>query len=115
MAQQINSIAFKDALTFGVGTSTGHVSFFLLNYRNFFYGFVQILLYDLRSTKPILVKDHHMGLPITKIDFAKDDGIVLSMDSRMLKFWEEDTGKPIGAIEPGEPLTEFVRVPDSGI
>uniref|UniRef100_A0AC35F4Q6 NUC153 domain-containing protein n=1 Tax=Panagrolaimus sp. PS1159 TaxID=55785 RepID=A0AC35F4Q6_9BILA len=98
MAQQIKSIAFKDALTFGVGTSTGHV-----------------LLYDLRSTKPILVKDHQMGLPITKIDFAKDDGIVLSMDSRMLKFWEEDTGKPIGAIEPGEPLTEFVRVPDSGL
>uniref|UniRef100_A0A914Z8K7 NUC153 domain-containing protein n=1 Tax=Panagrolaimus superbus TaxID=310955 RepID=A0A914Z8K7_9BILA len=97
-AQQINSIAFKDALTFGVGTSTGHV-----------------LLYDLRSTKPLLVKDHQMGLPITKIDFVKEDGIVLSMDSRMLKFWEEDTGKPIGAIEPGEPLTEFVRVPESGL
>uniref|UniRef100_A0AC34FTM2 Nucleolar protein 10 n=1 Tax=Panagrolaimus sp. ES5 TaxID=591445 RepID=A0AC34FTM2_9BILA len=97
-AQQITSMAFKDALTFGVGTSTGHV-----------------LLYDLRSSKPLLVKDHQMGLPITKLDFIKDDGIVLSMDSRILKFWEEDTGKPIGAIEPGESLTEFVRVPDSGL
>jgi ribosome biogenesis protein ENP2 len=97
-AQQITSIAFKDALTFGVGTSTGHV-----------------LLYDLRSTKPLRVKDHRMGLPITKLDFVKEDGIVCSMDSRMLKFWDEDTGKPIGAIEPGEPLTEFVRVPESGL
>lgn len=69
----------------------------------------------MRSTKPILVKDHQMGLPITKLDFVKNDGIVLSMDSRMLKFWEEDTGKPLGAIEPGDPLKEFVRVPDSGI
>ena len=55
-----------------------------------------------------------MGLPITKLDFMQENDVVLSMDSRMLKFWEEDTGKPIGAIEPGVPLTEFVRVPKSG-
>uniref|UniRef100_A0A7E4VEQ6 Nucleolar protein 10 n=1 Tax=Panagrellus redivivus TaxID=6233 RepID=A0A7E4VEQ6_PANRE len=95
---QITSVAFKDALHFAAGTSTGHV-----------------LLYDLRSSKPLLVKDHNMGLPITHLDFQKDEEVVMSMDSRMLKFWDESTGKPIGAIEPGVPLTKFIRYPDSGL
>uniref|UniRef100_A0AC34RS41 NUC153 domain-containing protein n=1 Tax=Panagrolaimus sp. JU765 TaxID=591449 RepID=A0AC34RS41_9BILA len=95
---EITSIAYKDALTYGVGTSTGHV-----------------LLYDLRSSRPMLIKDHNVGLPITKIDFAKEQDAVLSMDSRMLKFWDENTGKPIGAIEPAYPLVDFIRYPDSGL
>lgn len=94
---QISSIAYKDGLTYGVGTSTGHV-----------------LLYDLRSSKPMLVKDHNVGLPITKIEFAKEQDAVLSMDSRMLKFWNENTGKAIGAIEPKDSLVDFIRYPDSG-
>ena len=95
---QITSITYKDALTFAAGTSTGHV-----------------LLYDLRSSKPILIKDHNMGLPILKVDFVRDQDIVLSMDSRMMKFWEEDSGKPLGAIESNDPLVDFVRYPDSGL
>lgn len=95
---QITSIAYKDALTFAAGTSTGHV-----------------LLYDLRSSKPILIKDHNMGLPILKVDFVRDQDVVLSMDSRMMKFWEEDSGKPLGAIESNDPLVDFVRYPDSGL
>ena len=38
---QVTSLAFRDGLNLGVGMSTG-----------------QILLYDIRSSKPLLVKDH---------------------------------------------------------
>jgi WD40 repeat protein len=48
------AVAFDegDALTLGVGTSTGHV-----------------MLYDLRSSKPLAVKEHPNGLPINHIFF----------------------------------------------
>ena len=38
---QVTSLAFRDGLNLGVGMSTG-----------------QILLYDIRSSKPLLIKDH---------------------------------------------------------
>ncbi|KAI6174485.1 Nucleolar protein 10 [Aphelenchoides bicaudatus] len=94
----VTSVKFKDALNLAVGTSTGHV-----------------LLYDIRSTKPRLVKDHNLGLPITKIDYAENTNLVLSMDERVLKMWNEADGKPFAAIEPGTKLTQFDRYPSSGL
>jgi ribosome biogenesis protein ENP2 len=49
---QITSLAFRDGLNFGVGTSTG-----------------KVLLYDLRAAKPLIVKDHMYGIPIKKVIF----------------------------------------------
>uniref|UniRef100_A0A8R1XWQ1 Nucleolar protein 10 n=1 Tax=Onchocerca volvulus TaxID=6282 RepID=A0A8R1XWQ1_ONCVO len=94
----ILDLCFKDALHLGVGTSTGHV-----------------LLFDIRSNKPLLIKDHQTGLPINKIDFIPEHSLVLSMDMRLLKIWEETDGKPFAAIEPGSNLTDFCRYPDSGL
>lgn len=93
----MTSVKFKDALNLSVGTSTGH-----------------ILLYDIRSTKPRLVKNHNLGLPISGIDYVPEQNLILSMDERVLKMWKEDDGKPFAAIEPGTKLTQFVRYPDSG-
>ena len=70
----ITSMTHKNALQFGVGTSTG-----------------QILLYDLRSSKPLLVKDHMYGLPIKDVVFHPKQDLVLSMDQRILKIWKEGT------------------------
>ncbi|VDK61721.1 unnamed protein product [Onchocerca ochengi] len=95
---KVTSVCFKDALHLGVGTSTGHV-----------------LLFDIRSNKPLLIKDHQTGLPINKIDFIPEHSLVLSMDMRLLKIWEETDGKPFAAIEPGSNLTDFCRYPDSGL
>ncbi|VDM92660.1 unnamed protein product, partial [Litomosoides sigmodontis] len=94
----VTSVCFKDALHLGIGTSTGHV-----------------LLFDLRSNKPLLIKDHQTGLPINKIDFVSGSNLVLSMDMRLLKMWEETDGKPFAAIEPGSNLSDFCRYPDSGL
>ncbi|KAK5969215.1 hypothetical protein GCK32_003493, partial [Trichostrongylus colubriformis] len=97
---EITSLMFRDALRLGVGTSTG-----------------QVMLYDIRSRKPLIVKDHVNGLPIKKIDFAlrESESLVLSMDSRVLKIWNEVEGKPFAAIETEHALNDFCRYPHSGL
>uniref|UniRef100_A0A0N4ZZ58 NUC153 domain-containing protein n=1 Tax=Parastrongyloides trichosuri TaxID=131310 RepID=A0A0N4ZZ58_PARTI len=95
---EVSTIKFRDSLTFGVGTTTGYV-----------------LTYDLRSSKPLLVKDLQMGLPVKKLDFVKDSDLVISMDCQVLKVWDYNSGRPNCAIEPGVILNDFVRYPDSGL
>ena len=50
-----------------------------------------MLLYDLRSTKPLLVKDHQYGLAINSIAFQDKLDVVLSSDSKILKIWDRET------------------------
>lgn len=72
---EVTSLAFDDAgLTLAAGTSTGHV-----------------LLYDLRASRPILVKDHHYGLPIRRVLFASRTKHVVSADAKIIKIWDRDT------------------------
>ena len=52
---------------------------------------LQVLMYDLRSTKPLLVKDHQYGLPINSIAFQDKLDVVLSSDSKILKIWDRET------------------------
>jgi ribosome biogenesis protein ENP2 len=70
----VTALSFQDGLTMGVGMSTG-----------------QVLLYDVRSNKPFLIKDHNYDLPIKKIVFHNSSRNVLSQDSRILKIWEQDS------------------------
>lgn len=54
----------------------------------------QIFIYDVRSSKPLLVKDHNYGLPINSIRFHDDLDLVLSADSKIVKIWHQsDVGK----------------------
>ncbi len=94
----ISSLKYRNALHFGVGTRTG-----------------QILLYDLRSSKPLLVKDHNYGLPIKTVRFHEEAGLVLSLDQRILKMWERETGKPFTSIEPESKLNHLCMFPESGL
>lgn len=94
----VTTLLFKDGLTMGLGTSTGHV-----------------LLYDLRSTKPLLVKDHRYGLPINSIAFQDKLDVVLSSDSKILKIWDRETGKPFTSIEPPTDINDLCLYPDSGL
>jgi len=66
-------LKFQGGLNLGVGTSTGHV-----------------LIYDIRSNKPFLIKDHMYGLPIKCIDFHQKMDLVYSMDSSIIKIWKKD-------------------------
>lgn len=94
----ISSINFKGALTMAVGTETG-----------------QVLLYDIRSNRPFLVKDHMYGFPIKKIEFIQTEELVASMDEKCVKFWNENTGKPYTAIEPTVGLNDMCVVPNTGL
>lgn len=58
----------------GVGTSTGH-----------------ILIYDIRSSKPLLIKDHMNETPIKCIEFHKSMNYIYSMDSAVVKIWDKTT------------------------
>ncbi|XP_076683984.1 nucleolar protein 10 lethal (2) 34Fd [Andrena cerasifolii] len=94
----ITSLKFQGGLTFGVGTSTG-----------------QVLLYDIRSSKPFLVKDHMYGLPITNIEFHPRMDMVYSMDSSIVKIWERDNGKLYTSIEAQNDFNDMCVVPNSGM
>lgn len=56
----------------------------------FFFAF-QVLLYDLRSSQPLLVKDHNYDLPIKSLHFQQEENLVLSMDSKILRLWNQHT------------------------
>ena len=58
----------------------------------------QVLLYDIRSDKPLLVKDHQFELPIKKIMFHDHQDLVLSMDSKILKLWDRNTVWKLGFV-----------------
>lgn len=94
----ISCLKYRDSLTLGCGTSTG-----------------QILLYDLRSSLPILIKDHNFDLPIRNLDYQHDQQLVFSQDQRILKIWNWHTGSPYTSIEPGTKLNDLCLVPNSGL
>ncbi|MCL4128651.1 UNVERIFIED_CONTAM: hypothetical protein GTU68_052403 [Idotea baltica] len=94
----ITSLAYNDALTLGVGTQTG-----------------QILLYDIRSKQPMLIKDHMDGFPIKDLEFHSKYGMVLSMASNVLKVWHKDSGKPHTSIESDVKFNDLCSIQDSGM
>ncbi|XP_028633583.1 nucleolar protein 10 [Grammomys surdaster] len=94
----ISALKFNGALSMAVGTSTG-----------------QVLLYDLRSDKPLLVKDHQYGLPIKSVHFQESLDLVLSADSRIVKMWNKDSGKIFTSLEPEHDLNDVCLYPSSGM
>ncbi|KAJ8289502.1 hypothetical protein GJAV_G00002060 [Gymnothorax javanicus] len=94
----ISALKFNGTLNMAVGTSTG-----------------QVLLYDLRSSHPLLVKDHYYGLPIKSLNFHSQLDLVLSADSKIIKIWHRDTGKLFSSIEPQADVNDVCVYPDSGM
>ncbi|KAI6656847.1 Nucleolar protein 10 [Oopsacas minuta] len=94
----VTALEYDGALSLGVGTSSG-----------------QVLLYDIRSTKPLIIKDHNYELPIKDIAFHKDMNLVLSADSKCLKLWHRDNAAPYVSIEPANDVTNLCYLPNSGL
>ena len=97
-----------DGLSMVVGTSGGHV-----------------LLYDLRSSRPLCVKEHQYGLPIVAVKFHRTARQVLSADSKVLKVWGReglqgggegggDGGVVLTNIETPAAINDVCIVPDVG-
>ena len=96
--QEITALEFRDPLTLGVGTSAGFVS-----------------LFDLRSTAPLITKDHRYGLPIKRIRFHDGLAKVLSMDPKGIKIWDSASGESFTSIESKTDLNDFDVFPRSGL
>ncbi|RVE66367.1 hypothetical protein OJAV_G00106740 [Oryzias javanicus] len=94
----ISALKFNGSLTMGIGTSTG-----------------QVLLYDLRSSCPLLVKDHLYNLPITSLNFQNHMDLVLSSDSKIIKIWKKDTGNIFSSNQPQTSINDVCIYPDSGM
>lgn len=94
----ITSLVFKNGLTMAVGTNSGHVA-----------------IYDIRSSEPLLVKDHLNRLPIKRIEFNPGSEVVCSLDSSMLKIWDENTGKQKAYIESSNDFNDFATIPGTGM
>ncbi|KAM6083504.1 nucleolar protein 10 [Chlamydotis macqueenii] len=94
----VSALKFDGALNMAVGTSTG-----------------QVLLYDLRSSNPLIVKDHHYGLPIKSIQFQRQLDLIISADSRIIKMWNKDTGKIFTSMEPDHDINDVCLYPNSGM
>jgi len=96
---QVSFVKFRDALTLGVGTSTG-----------------QVLLYDMRSNQPTITKDHRYGLPIKRIDFHHlSHDLVASMDSRIVRMWDRNTAEPYVSVEATTDFNDLCLVPNTGM
>ncbi|PIA15066.1 WD40 repeat-like protein [Coemansia reversa NRRL 1564] len=108
---EISAMDFRgDGLGVAIGTSSGHV-----------------MLYDLRQSRPWQVKDQQYGLPIKTLQWVEGQGgahyeggtvdgaKIMSADSRIIKLWSVDSGKPFTAIEPPNDINDVCMMPGSGI
>lgn len=86
-----------------------------------------VTLYDIRSPNPLLSKDQGYGFPIKALKFLhSSSGVrgayeststpkVLSSDKRIIKIWDQESGKPWTSIEPSVDINDVCLVPDSGM
>ncbi|KAL7567787.1 hypothetical protein ACA910_000539 [Epithemia clementina (nom. ined.)] len=54
-----------------------------------------VALYDVRSSRPLLVQEHKHGLPINTVKFHTGSGMLMSSDEKLLKIWRY---KPSGDV-----------------
>mmetsp|Transcript_19556 Transcript_19556/g.41184 ORF Transcript_19556/g.41184 Transcript_19556/m.41184 type:complete len:784 (+) Transcript_19556:219-2570(+) len=67
-----------------------------------------VALYDVRSSKPLHVKEHKQGLPIHTLKFHPGSGCVLSSDEKLIKIWKyKSTGDLVDSSTVGDSTTAF--------
>lgn len=97
---EITSLRFdeSDGVTLGVGTSAG-IS----------------LLFDLRSSKPMHMRDHGNGLPIRSLRMHVDGKHCISADPKSVKVWNKISGANMIAIEPDADINHLCVIGGSGV
>lgn len=73
----------------------------------------RVVLFDLRSSKPIAARDHHNGFPIKKLDHHAHSGNLVSADKKSIKIWNQE--RLLTTIEPAHDLNDFCLGQDSGL
>lgn len=72
------------------------------------------LMYDIRSSEPILEKEHQYDLPIKKIEYHEALQKVISADSKIIKIWDRTTGQLMASIEPPSPINDLCLQQETG-
>lgn len=64
----------------------------------------KVMIYDLRSSHPVRVKDHMYGSPILNIKWHKtlntERSKLITADHHVVRVWDPDTGEGMTSIEP---------------
>ncbi|OCH93959.1 hypothetical protein OBBRIDRAFT_885177 [Obba rivulosa] len=102
----VTAIASRaDGLSYAIGTSSGHT-----------------LLYDIRSARPLALKDQGYGLPIKNVIWIEGgsriagDGLVLSADKKVIKIWDRNSPETnFASITPAADMNDVHHVPGSGL
>ncbi|XP_050232794.1 uncharacterized protein LOC126681311 [Mercurialis annua] len=87
--QEVTALEFDDdgGFLMAVGSSSG-----------------KVLLYDLRSSHPIRIKDHMYGSPILDIKWHRslnsERDKLITTDSHVVRIWDPETGDGMTSIEP---------------
>eukprot|EP00658_Telonema_sp_P-2_P047759 TRINITY_DN36358_c0_g1_i1.p1 TRINITY_DN36358_c0_g1~~TRINITY_DN36358_c0_g1_i1.p1 ORF type:complete len:595 (-),score=159.49 TRINITY_DN36358_c0_g1_i1:217-1866(-) len=96
---EISAVKFKeDGMMIAAGLSTG-----------------QCLLFDLRSPRPLHVKDHQYGERITSVHFHEQTRNMITTDTKICKVWGRDSGKMFTSIEPKADINDMAIVPGTGM
>lgn len=96
-AREVTALRFDPrGLQLAVGTSSGHV-----------------VVYDIRRSTPLQVKDHQNGCPIVDVKYHHS-GHVLSADTKSVKIWDRDSGKTYTTIQPAADVNDVAIIPETG-
>ncbi|KAI8559179.1 hypothetical protein RHMOL_Rhmol04G0153000 [Rhododendron molle] len=64
----------------------------------------KVLIYDLRSSQPMRVKDHMYGSPISNIKWHQtlnsERAKLITTDNKIVRIWDPETGEGMTSIEP---------------
>lgn len=101
---EISCVKFaNNSLNFACGTSDG-----------------MSMVYDLRTSHPLITKDQGYGFGIKKIIWLEETGnenlnLILTSDKKIAKIWNRDDGKPYAAMEPSVDINDVEHIPGSGM
>lgn len=96
----ITALNWEGPLNLAVGTITG-----------------QVLLYDIRSNKPFMTKDHNSNLPIRNIEFHRNMNLVYSMDESIVRIWDKSNGNLFTSVQAVEnsKFNDLCIIPNTGM
>ncbi|KAK4804898.1 hypothetical protein SAY86_004715 [Trapa natans] len=80
----------------------------------------KVLLYDLRSSHPLRVKDHMYGSPILDIKWHRtlnsENPMLISTDNHIVRIWDPEKGDGMTSIEPtAGAINDICVFKDSGL
>mmetsp|Transcript_42871 Transcript_42871/g.127034 ORF Transcript_42871/g.127034 Transcript_42871/m.127034 type:complete len:539 (+) Transcript_42871:99-1715(+) len=79
-----------------------------------------VRVYDVRSSKPLVERDHNNGYAIRSVQFhakgkEKQDLLIGSADSKAVKIWGATTGALHASVESPTTINDLTFVPNSGL